>query len=34
MVSLKATGTNGFCVDSTGAAKESASLNDGVVICP
>lgn len=34
MVSLKATGTNGFCVDSTGAAKESASLDAGVVICP
>jgi prepilin-type N-terminal cleavage/methylation domain-containing protein len=34
IVSLKATGTNGWCVDSTGASKESASLGAGVVVCP
>ena len=34
MVSLKATGTNGWCVDSTGASKESASLGAGVIVCP
>lgn len=34
IVSLKATGTNGWCVDSTGASKESGSLGAGVTVCP
>ena len=36
IVSLKnpATASNGWCVDSTGQAKESASLGAGVVVCP
>ena len=36
LVSLKAPTTTsaGWCVDSTGAAKESTSLGAGVVVCP
>ena len=36
IVSLKlpATPNSGWCVDSTGAAKESASLGAGVIVCP
>ncbi len=34
MVSMKGTGTNGWCVDSTGASKESASLGAGIIVCP
>jgi len=36
ITSLKgpATASDGWCVDSTGASKESASLGSGVVVCP
>ncbi len=36
ITSLKApaTASNGWCVDSTGASKESVSLAAGVVVCP
>ena len=36
LVSLKTptTASSGWCVDSTGAAKEAAALNTNVVVCP